>query len=197
MSNALRSALFAGLLLVLFASLLLFAAPNAAQSQVKTATPTSLSVPTLAIAASATPTRPRSALASPTPSVPEPLLTLTAFNAIIIGTFESRPTATPGISEITLNDKPHYIRFTADWCQPCRLMRPAVQAMKDKYSEQVNFWDVDVDNSASQRLVRRYNVEFIPYTVLLDSRGRIFRILEGLQTRQELDRAIQALLANE
>jgi thioredoxin 1 len=197
MPNALRSALFAGLLLALIGSLLLFAAPNAAQSQVQTATPTSLSVPTLASGASATPTRPRSALATPTLSIPEPLLTLTAFNAMILGTFESRPTATPGISEITLNGKPHYIRFTATWCQPCRQMRPAVQAMIDKYSEQVNFWDVDVDNSASRRLLRRYNVEFIPYTVLLDSRGRTFRILEGLQTRQELDRAIQALLANE
>jgi thioredoxin-like negative regulator of GroEL len=122
---------------------------------------------------------------------------LTAFNAMILGTFESRPTATPGISEITLNGKPHYIRFTATWCQPCRQMRPAVQAMIDKYSAQVNFWDVDVDNSASRRLIQRYNVEFIPYTVLLDSRGRTFRILEGLRTRQELDRAIQALLANE
>jgi thioredoxin 1 len=116
---------------------------------------------------------------------------------MILGTFESRPTATPGISEITLNGKPHYIRFTATWCQPCRQMRPAVQAMIDKYSAQVNFWDVDVDNSASRRLIQRYNVEFIPYTVLLDSRGRTFRILEGLRTRQELDRAIQALLANE
>jgi len=197
MPNALRSALFASVLLALIGSLLLFAAPNAAQSQVKTATPTSLSVPTLALGASATPTRPRSALASPTPNIPEPLLTLTAFNAMILGTFESRPTATPGISEITLNGKPHYIRFTATWCQPCRQMRPAVQAMKDKYGEQVNFWDVDVDNNASRRLIQRYNVEFIPYTVLLDSRGRTFRILEGLQTRQELDRAIQALLANE
>jgi hypothetical protein len=49
MPNALRSALFASSLLALIGSLLLFAAPNAAQSQVKTATPTSLSVPTLAL----------------------------------------------------------------------------------------------------------------------------------------------------
>lgn len=195
--STLRSALFTAFLLILSGSLLLFAAPDAAQSQAKTATPTSLSLPKLAPSASATPTRPRSALATPTPSVPEPLLTLTAFNAMILGTFESRPTATPGISDITLNGKPHYIRFTATWCQPCRQMRPAVQAMQEKYADRLNFWDVDVDNSASRRLMQRYNVQFIPYTVLLDSRGRTFRILEGLQTRQELDSAIQALLANE
>ncbi|PJF37127.1 MAG: hypothetical protein CUN49_01950 [Candidatus Thermofonsia Clade 1 bacterium] len=195
MPNAMRSAFFAALSLALLCSLLLFVTPDAAQSQVSTATPTSLSVPKLA--ASATPTRPRSALATPTSSIPEPLLTLTAFNAMILGTFESRPTATPGISEIVLNDKPHYIRFTADWCQPCRQMRPAVRAMQEKYKGRVNFWDVDVDNSASRPLIRRYSVQFIPYTVLLDSRGRLFRVLEGLQTREELDRAIQALLANE
>lgn len=197
MPSFLRSALPAAVLCVLISGLTLLAAPDLAHSQTNTATPTSLSRPTLARTASATPTRPRTALATPTPSLPEPLLTLTAFNAMILGTFESRPTATPGLSEIVLNDKPHYIRFTAAWCQPCRQMRPAVQAMQEKYGSRVNFWDVDVDNSASRGLMRRYSVQFIPYTVLLDSRGRIFRILEGLQTRQELDIAIQALLANE
>jgi thioredoxin-related protein len=69
--------------------------------------------------------------------------------------------------------------------------------MQEKYGDRVNFWDVDVDNSASRNLMRRYRVQFIPYTVLLDSRGRTFLILEGFQTRQELDNAIRALLANE
>ncbi|MFQ3535880.1 MAG: thioredoxin domain-containing protein [Aggregatilineales bacterium] len=197
MPSFLRSALPAAILCVLISGLILLAAPDLAYSQANTATPTSLSLPTLARTASATPTRPRAALATPTPSLPEPLLTLTAFNAMILGTFESRPTATPGLSNIVLDGKPHYIRFTATWCQPCRQMRPAVQAMQEKYGDRVNFWDVDVDNSASRSLMRRYNVQFIPYTVLLDSRGRTFRILEGLQTRQELDIAIQALLANE
>ncbi|MBO9308656.1 MAG: thioredoxin fold domain-containing protein [Chloroflexi bacterium] len=197
MQNTLRSTLFAGLLLALIGSLLLFAMPNAAQSQVGTATPTGLRAPALALGAGATPTRPRSALASPTPNIPEPLLTLTALNAMISGTLESRPTATPGISEIALNGKPHFIRFAAAWCQPCRQMRPAVQAVRSKYGGRVNFWEVDVDNSASKRLVQRYNVQFIPHIVLLDSRGRTFRTLEGLQTQQELDRAIRALLANE
>lgn len=199
MSSALRSALPTAILFALIVSLIALAMPNAAYSQISTATPTSLSAPNLA--PSATPTRPRAALASPTPTatlnIPEPMLTLTAFNAMIFGTLESRPTATPSISEIVLNDKPHYIRFTATWCQPCRQMRPFVQAMQEKYGDRVNFWDVDVDNSSSRNLIRRYRVQFIPYTVLLDSRGRTFLILEGFQTRQELDNAIKALLANE
>lgn len=181
MPSPLRSPLPIALLCVLLSSLIVLALPSAAYSQANTATPDP---------------RPR-ALASPTPSVPEPLLTLTAASSMIFGNFERLPTATPGISEIVLNGKPHYIRFTATWCQPCRQMRPAVQAMQEKYRGQVNFWDVDVDNSASRSLIRRYNVRFIPYTVLLDSRGRTFQVLEGLRTRQELDRAIQELLANQ
>ncbi len=182
MLSPLRRALPIALLcILLLSSLIVLALPSAAYSQANTATPTRL----------------RSALASPTPSVPEPLLTLTAASAMIFGNFERLPTATPGISEIVLNGKPHYIRFTATWCQPCRQMRPAVRAMQEKYRGRVNFWDVDVDNAASRSLIRRYNVQFIPYTVLLDARGRTFRILEGLRTREELDGAIQALLANQ
>ncbi|MCS6872244.1 MAG: thioredoxin domain-containing protein [Anaerolineae bacterium] len=195
MPSAFRNALPAAILFVLISSLLFLAMPDTASSQTNTATPTQPRMTTRT--PDATPTRPRSMLATPTLSIPEPLLTLTAFNAMILGTFESRPTATPGISDIVLNGKPHYIRFTATWCQPCRQMRPFVQAMQEKYRDRVNFWDVDVDNRASRNLMRRYNVQFIPYTVLLDSRGRTFLILEGFQTRQELDQAIQALLANE
>ncbi len=196
-----RGLLFAGLIAAVLGGLLLLPISNAVHSQTNTATPTSLTLPTLAVAASATPTRPRLALASPTPTptanIPEPLLTLTAFSSSIIATFENRPTVTPGPSAIILDGKPHYIRFTATWCQPCRVMRPDVQAMKDKYSDQVTFWDIDIDNPASRRLIQRYGVQFIPYTVLLDSQGRTFEVLEGLQSRSELDTAIRALLANE
>ncbi|GAB4544098.1 MAG: hypothetical protein OHK0023_00340 [Anaerolineae bacterium] len=184
-------------LMPIFAALILFAAPQRATSQTNTATPTGLSVPELG-GGSATSTPSRSRLASPTPAptedIPAPLLTLTAFNAQIIGTFEAIPTATLGPSMIEITGKPHYVKFYADWCVPCRQMKPAVEAMKEKYAEELTFWEIDVDNLGSRSLVRRFQVEFIPYTVLLDKEGRIIEILEGLRSEAELDRAIQRLL---
>lgn len=112
-----------------------------------------------------------------------------------IATYAAIPTETPGPSAISLTGKPHFVEFYADWCGPCREMRPALKKMKEKYGETVTFWDIDVDNIGSDALSQKYRVQFIPYMVLLDKEGKTFRILEGYQTQKELDAALSALLA--
>jgi thiol-disulfide isomerase/thioredoxin len=171
-------------------------APSSVQSQpANSPTPTGLSLPTLPIS-TATPRR--SALASPTPTatedLPAPVLTLTAFSAQILAPLMAQPTWTPGPSLIELDGKPQFVEFYADWCGPCRDMRPALLKMKEKYKGQVTFWDINIDNPSSGRLVARYQVQFIPYMVLLNPAGRLVRTLEGTQTEESLDLALKALL---
>jgi thioredoxin 1 len=173
--------------------------PQGARSQAApTRTATSLSLPTLAIGPTATATRERSRLVSPTPSptaeLPDYMQTLNAAQVGIIATFENIPTRTPGPQSIALTGKPHYVKFYADWCGPCRMMRPAVEKMKAKYGDQVTFWDIDIDNIGSRRLNIAYRIEFIPLTMLLDADGKTAFRLEGYQTEEELDAALTALL---
>jgi thiol-disulfide isomerase/thioredoxin len=139
----------------------------------------------------------RSSISRPTstPDTRAPAVqTMDAFRNSAAATIEARPTATPGPSRITLSGKPHFIDFYATWCGPCISMKPALKRIEQKYGEQVTFWEIDIDNIGSTRLVRQYRVLFIPYLVLLDADGKVFEILEGEQSERQLDAAIQRLL---
>lgn len=145
----------------------------------------------------ATPTGARSSITRPTstPDTRAPAVqTMAAFRNSAAATIDARPTATPGPSRITLSGKPHFIDFYAAWCAPCISMKPAIKRIEQKYAEEVTFWEIDIDNIGSTRLVRQYRVQFIPYLVLLDADGKVFEILEGEQSERQLDAAIQRLL---
>ena len=158
-----------------------------------------LNVPTLAVSSpdnpGATPTRERFSLTrTPTEEaagdIAEPLLTLTALNAVA----NNQPTPTDGPSEIVMDGKPHFVDFNAWWCAPCNEMRPSVLKMEDKYGEWITFDDINVDNRASAGLNRKYRVDFIPLMVLLDKNLKEVKRLEGFQTEQELDDALAGLV---
>jgi thioredoxin 1 len=140
-----------------------------------------------------TPTRERYALTQPPTEadVAPVLLTLTALSDVAL----NQPTPTDGPSEILLDSKPHFVDFNAWWCSPCNQMRPSVVNMREKYGDQVTFDDINVDNRASAKLLRKYKVEFIPLVVLLDKDGNTFQRLEGYQSEQDLDDALDALVA--
>lgn len=191
------------LLIMLVASLTL---PTAAFSQSPSRTPTrtatGISVPPLStVAATATPTREVWSLASPTPTatedLPEAVLTLTAFSRTILGTLVNQPTPTPGPRAIQLSGKPHYVDFYADWCAPCIRMKPTIAKMKKKYGDQITFWDVDVDNFGTANLQMKYQIRAIPTTILLDKDGKLISRFEGYLTEEEVESAIQELLAGQ
>jgi thioredoxin 1 len=135
----------------------------------------------------------RSALVSPTPDIPEPLLAQTQLSE----RFNAQPTITPGPGELALNGRPHFVEFFAFWCGPCWDQKPFVDEMKELYGDQVNFWYVDIDNPGSRPLNREYRVQFVPYVVLLNAEGELVGTLEGLQTRDTIEEAVLSLLEDQ
>ena len=74
--------------------------------------------------------------------------------------------------------------FTADWCQPCKKVKPVVEDMK---KEGFQFQMVDADYE--QLLVKRFEVKSIPTFILLEDGKEINRIT-GAKTREELENFI-------
>ena len=74
--------------------------------------------------------------------------------------------------------------FTADWCQPCKKVKPIVEDMK---KEGFQFQMVDADYE--QLLVKRFEVKSIPTFILLEDGKEINRIT-GAKTREELENFI-------
>lgn len=73
--------------------------------------------------------------------------------------------------------------FTADWCNPCKRVRPIVE---DLNREQTNarFQIIDVDDNFE--LAKTFGVSSIPTFILLDE-GKEVNRATGAQTREQLE----------
>ena len=74
--------------------------------------------------------------------------------------------------------------FTADWCQPCKKVKPIVEDMK---KEGFQFQMVDADYE--QLLVKKFEIRSVPTFILLENGKEINRIT-GAKTREELENFI-------
>ena len=68
------------------------------------------------------------------------------------------------------SDEPVVVDFHADWCQPCHLIAPEVEALAEKWDGRIRFAKVDVDELP--HLARDYGVMSIP-TVILFQEGSL------------------------
>jgi thiol-disulfide isomerase/thioredoxin len=141
----------------------------------------------------ATATPPPSAFSLPTlaPTLTGPLATLTAIAGLI-------PTqdlsATPYV--IALTGRPHFVEFHARWWSTCNAMRPSVRRLEETYDSQIEFDILNVDYLSTRDLAIQYQVQFIPLIVLLDANGNLVERLEGYQTEEQLQAAVERLLSS-
>ena len=77
--------------------------------------------------------------------------------------------------------------FTADWCGPCKKVRPIVEELSRDQSD-VKFQIIDVDSEGE--LARRFEVKSIPTFILIEDGNQINRIT-GAQTKTDLEKFIQ------
>jgi thioredoxin 1 len=71
--------------------------------------------------------------------------------------------------------------FTADWCQPCKKVKPIVEDMK---KEGFQFQIIDADYE--QLLVKRFQVKSVPTFILFEDEKEINR-MTGSKTKKELE----------
>lgn len=70
--------------------------------------------------------------------------------------------------------------FTADWCGPCKKVRPIVEDLK---KEGFQFQMIDADYE--QLLVKRFEVKSVPTFILFKNEKEIKRIT-GAQSKESL-----------
>ncbi|CAH6420240.1 Thioredoxin, partial [uncultured virus] len=59
------------------------------------------------------------------------------------------------------------IKFTANWCGPCRRLAPLFEELASKYSDEVKFLEVDIDHA--DEITNHENVQSIPLMVFYDN----------------------------
>ncbi|MFC2044758.1 thioredoxin [Chloroflexota bacterium] len=87
--------------------------------------------------------------------------------------------------------KPTLVDFWAPWCRPCLMVAPILDELSEEYSDQINFFKMDVDQNP--KTATKYNVMSIP-TLLIFKNGEPVSHVTGFRPKAELKRLLDAAL---
>jgi thioredoxin 1 len=94
-------------------------------------------------------------------------------------------------SAVLQSNVPVFVDFYADWCGPCNMIAPTVEALSEEYEGKVKFVKINVDNN--QELAMKYDVMSIPTGMLFEN-GTVKDSLIGAYPasayRQRIDNAL-------
>jgi thioredoxin 1 len=90
--------------------------------------------------------------------------------------------------EVLKSDKPVLVDFWAEWCTPCRIIAPAVEAIASQFADRAKVGKLNVDEN--QSVTSRYNIRGIP-TLLLFKDGEVKEQVVGTTSREVLAQMIE------
>jgi thioredoxin 1 len=87
---------------------------------------------------------------------------------------------------------PVLVKFEADWCGPCKAMKPMVDEIASEYSGRLTVATVDIEEN--QQTTYRLGVRAVP-TVVLFKNGEVFAQKVGLPRKADLTALIDRAVA--
>jgi thioredoxin 1 len=92
-------------------------------------------------------------------------------------------------SEIINSNKPTLVDFYADWCGPCKMMKPILDDLKKSVGNKVTILKIDVDKNPGAS--RNYQVQGVP-TLILFQNGKILWRQSGVMQASALKQIIES-----
>ncbi len=75
------------------------------------------------------------------------------------------------------------VDFYADWCNPCKMLAPAVETASEKHTD-VNFYRLNIDNAMD--IARKFRVMSIPTLIVFENGEEVNKSI-GLISGDELE----------
>lgn len=82
-------------------------------------------------------------------------------------------------------------KFEADYCQPCKMLRPTFQQLENKYRGKARFSYIDVDMNES--MAQKYSVRSVPF-VVFEKNGQVVNKLVGVNSEKTYSDIIDNLI---
>lgn len=84
------------------------------------------------------------------------------------------------------------VDFWAEWCGPCHIIAPHIEALSQEYAGKVNVGKLDIDRNPT--IARQYGIRSIP-TIIVFKDGEIFDKHVGVASKAQIATKIEAALA--
>ena len=94
--------------------------------------------------------------------------------------------------EIISDSKPTLVDFFAEWCGPCKMIKPILEEVKTEIGSKANIIKVDVDRNQSASQV--YQIRSVPTLIIFKDGKPVWR-QSGVVPKQELLRLLKSFAA--
>lgn len=71
------------------------------------------------------------------------------------------------------SSKPVLVDFYAEWCGPCKMMKPVLLNVAERMGDDVKIISVDVDQE--QDLASRYHIQAVPTLIIFKNGKQLWR----------------------
>ena len=91
-------------------------------------------------------------------------------------------------SDLVSSDKPVLVDFFAEWCGPCKMMKPILEELKSRVGNQATILKIDVDKNPG--LANSLQIQGVPTLILFKNKKVIWR-QAGVVQAGELEKLIR------
>ncbi|MBL8181277.1 MAG: thioredoxin [Blastocatellia bacterium] len=104
-----------------------------------------------------------------------------------MGAFAKEVTDSGFETDVLESDKPVLVDFWAEWCGPCRMIAPSVEAVAEEYAGKAGVMKMNVDENPT--VPNQFGIRGIP-TLILFKGGQEQERIVGAVSREALAKVI-------